>query len=114
MMYKQGDIVLIPVPFSDLTNRKQRPVLIISSDRYNETTEDIVVVAITSQLRDLDYSVVIEEDDLNEGTLKVTSAVRADKIYTLSKAIIKKRFGKVNSKVLKGVRLKMSELIKNE
>lgn len=46
-MYKQGDVVLIPVPFSDLTNRKQRPVLVISSDIYNELTEDIVVLAIT-------------------------------------------------------------------
>nr|WP_157404570.1 type II toxin-antitoxin system PemK/MazF family toxin [Shouchella shacheensis] len=32
-MYKQGDIVLIPVPSSDLKHQKQRPVLIISSDR---------------------------------------------------------------------------------
>lgn len=67
MMYKQGDIVLLPVPFSDLTNRKQRPVLIISSDSYNDGTDDIVVVAITSQLRNLDYSVVIESKDLYRG-----------------------------------------------
>ncbi|MDQ0157825.1 type II toxin-antitoxin system PemK/MazF family toxin [Robertmurraya andreesenii] len=92
-MYKQGDIVLIPIPFSDLTNRKQRPILIISNDNYNRMTEDIVVVAITSHLTDLDYSVIIESKDLNESELKVTSAVRADKVYTLSKSIIKKSLG---------------------
>ncbi|RSK29233.1 type II toxin-antitoxin system PemK/MazF family toxin [Bacillus sp. HMF5848] len=111
-MHKQGDIVLIPVPFSDLTNRKQRPVLIISNDDYNQLTEDILVVAITSQLKDLDYSVVIEQKDLEQGTLKVTSAVRADKVYTLSKAIIRKRFGKVNSEILDRVRTKVQDLIK--
>ncbi|RXJ04253.1 hypothetical protein DS745_02385 [Anaerobacillus alkaliphilus] len=58
-------------------------------------TDDILVVAITSQLKDLDYSVVIEQRDLDEGALKVTSAVRANKVYTLSKGIIRKRFGKV-------------------
>ena len=88
MMFKQGEIVLIPVPFSDLSNRKQRPVLIISNDNYNHMTDDILVVAITSQLKDLDYSVVIEQKDLDEGNLKVTSAVRADRVYTLSKSII--------------------------
>ncbi|WP_435989863.1 type II toxin-antitoxin system PemK/MazF family toxin [Rossellomorea sp. LjRoot5] len=64
MMYKQGDIVLLPIPFSDLTNRKQRPVLVISSDRYNKITDDIVVMAVTSQLRNFDYSVIIESKDL--------------------------------------------------
>lgn len=91
--------------------RKQRPVLIISNDNYNHTTDDILVVAITSQLKDLDYSVVIEQKDLDEGNLKVTSAVRADRVYTLSKSIIRKRFGKVNSKVLKNVRTKITDLI---
>ncbi|WLR52491.1 type II toxin-antitoxin system PemK/MazF family toxin [Bacillus tianshenii] len=112
MMYKQGDIVLIPVPFSDLSNRKQRPVLVISNDDYNYATDDILVVAITSQLKDLDYSVVIEQKNLDEGTLKVTSAVRADKVYTLSKGIIRKRFGKVNTDVLNSVRTKIEHLIK--
>jgi mRNA interferase MazF len=114
MIYKQGDIVLIPVPFSDLTNRKQRPVLIISSTNYNEMTEDIVVVAITSQLRNLDYSVIIESKDLNLGELKVTSAVRADKVYTLSKNIVRKKFGQVNSEVLNDVRKKINDLIKGD
>ncbi|MED3653174.1 type II toxin-antitoxin system PemK/MazF family toxin [Heyndrickxia sporothermodurans] len=112
IMYKQGDIVLVPVPFSDLTNRKQRPVLVISNDNYNKITEDIVVVGITSQLKDLDYSIVINSKDLNEGELKVTSAIRADKVYTLSKDIVRKRFGQVNSEVLKGVRTKINELLK--
>jgi mRNA interferase MazF len=112
MMHKQGDIVLIPVPFSDLSNRKQRPVLIISNNDYNQMTNDILVVAITSQLKDLDYSVVIEQKDLDEGTLKVTSAVRADKVYTLSNEIIRKRFGKVNTEVLNHVRSKIEHLIK--
>jgi mRNA-degrading endonuclease toxin of MazEF toxin-antitoxin module len=46
MMHKQGDIVLIPVPFTDLSNKKQRPVLIISNDDYNQMTDDVLVVAI--------------------------------------------------------------------
>ncbi len=112
MMHKQGDIVLIPVPFSDLSNRKQRPVLIVSNDEYHQMTDDILVVAITSQLKDLDYSVLIEQKDLDEGALKVTSAVRADKVYTLSKGIIRKRFGKVNTEVLNSVRTKIEHLIK--
>jgi mRNA interferase MazF len=112
VMFKQGDIVLIPVPYSDLTNKKQRPVLVISNDNYNKMTEDLVVVATTSQLKDLDYSVIIEAKDLNEGELKVTSAIQADKVYTLSKDIVRKKFGEVNSEVLEGVRTKINELLK--
>ncbi|GGM33965.1 mRNA interferase PemK [Paraliobacillus quinghaiensis] len=111
-MYKQGDIVLLPVPFSDLTNKKQRPVLVISNDSYNKRTDDIVVVAVTSQLRNLDYSVIIETNDLNLGELKVTSAIRTDKVYTLSQNIIRKKFAEVNTGILEEVRTKISELIK--
>jgi mRNA interferase MazF len=63
-------------------------------------TDDILVVAITSQLKDLDYSVVIEQKDLVEGALKVTSVVRTDKVYTLSTSIVRKKIGKVNSNVM--------------
>lgn len=49
-MHKQGDILLIPIPFTDLTSSKRRPVLVVSNDEYNKVTRDIVVAAITSNL----------------------------------------------------------------
>ncbi|WP_240473265.1 MULTISPECIES: type II toxin-antitoxin system PemK/MazF family toxin [Bacillaceae] len=113
IMYKQGDIVLIPVPFTDLTSRKQRPVLIISNDSYNNFTEDIIVVAITSKLKDLDYSVIIDSADLTEGILKITSSIRADKVYTLAKNIVVKKFGQVKPEILEDVRTKINVLINN-
>lgn len=111
-MYRQGDIVLIPVPFSDLKKQKQRPVLVISSDSYNRLTEDIIVLAITSNLKELDYSVIIQSKDLIEGELKVTSEIRADKVYTLSKNIVRKKFGRVNAEIIEAARAKINELIK--
>lgn len=33
-MPKQGDIVLIPVPFTDLSSTKRRPVIVVSNDNY--------------------------------------------------------------------------------
>lgn len=43
-MPKQGEIVLIPVPFTDLSSTKRRPVIIISNDDYHQTTVDMVVL----------------------------------------------------------------------
>jgi len=57
-MYKQGDILLIPIPFSDLSSNKKRPVLVLSNNDYNNKTEDIIVAAITSNLAEKDYIVM--------------------------------------------------------
>lgn len=110
-MYKQGDILPIPIPYIDLTTTKQRPVLVLSNDMYNQNTEDIIVVAITSQLKDIDYSVVIHTEDLSEGELRKTSAIRVDKLYTLSKQIVKKKFGHVHKNILDDVIMKINELL---
>lgn len=83
-MHSQGDIVLIPIPFSDLISQKRRPVLILSNNKYNQRYQDIIVAAITSNVTDGEYQVIIKNDRMAEGNLKVTSAVRVDKIYTLS------------------------------
>lgn len=56
--------------------------MIVSYDSYNKVNEDIIVLAITSKLKDLDYSIIMESKDLSKGKLKVESEIRVDKIYT--------------------------------
>ena len=83
-MYKQGDILLIPFPYSDLTAIKQRPVLVLSNSHYNASHQDIVVAAIASNVSDNEYSIYITFEDLEEGQLRVDSKICVDKIYTFS------------------------------
>lgn len=110
-MLKQGDIVLIPVPFTDLSSKKQRPVIVISGDDYNQTTQDIVVVALTSNPEVTVYGFAITTDDLVDGTLKRPSQVRVDKIYTLSQTIVVRKFGAVGKDVLEKISTHISQLI---
>lgn len=110
-MLKQGDIILIPVPFTDLTSQKKRPAVIISTTAYNEKNDDIVVVALTSNVEDRDFSIILTTEDLEQGSLKVTSMIRADKIYTLSKSIVLKTFGQVKPDILPKIRDAVLKLI---
>lgn len=103
-MYNQGDIVLVPIPFTDLSATKKRPVLIMSNSIYNTKTEDVLVVAITSNLIEKDFAIMITNEDMLDGELKVDSCIRVDKLYTLSKNIIIKRFGSVTSNIIKETR----------
>jgi mRNA interferase MazF len=100
MTYNQGDILLVPIPFSDLTSYKKRPVLVISNNEYNRASLDLIVVAITSNLNYLENKIILEKEDLLRGNLKYTSSIKIDKIYTLSKGIIVKQFGVVQREKL--------------
>ncbi|MFH1860460.1 MAG: type II toxin-antitoxin system PemK/MazF family toxin [bacterium] len=46
--FRQGEIVLVPFPFTDQTTVKQRPAVIVSSNEYNLSREDVIIAAITS------------------------------------------------------------------
>lgn len=103
-MSEQGDIVLIPVPFTDLTSRKKRPAIVVSNDAYNRSAPDLVVVAMTSHPAVLPYSFQIQPSDLVEGSLNRPGTVRVDKIYTLAKWIVARKFGKVAPRVVDQIR----------
>jgi len=110
-MYKQGDILLIPFPYTDLMQTKQRPVLVLSNTIYNGMHQDIVVAAITSNVTDKDYSIYVTANDLDEGQLKVDSLIRADKIYTFSNRIVIRKFGHLKSEVFLKVKEQIEKLI---
>ncbi|MEF2968137.1 type II toxin-antitoxin system PemK/MazF family toxin [Paenibacillus sp. M1] len=110
MMYSQGEILLIPFPYSDLSSTKKRPVLVLSNTEYNQSHKDIVVAAITSNIAERDYLIQISESDLVKGQLKVESGIRVDKIYTFSDNIVIKSFGQISSEKMSQVRARLYEL----
>ena len=44
-------MVLVPFPFTDQSGTKKRPAVVVSSHGYNTSRRDIVIMAITSQVR---------------------------------------------------------------
>lgn len=111
IMPNQRDIVLVPIPFTDLTSKRRRPVVVISNDKYNHNTDDVVVVAMTSNLKAADYSFTITSADLTIGSLKRPSRVRVDRIYTLAQSIVAKKFGQISEAAFDRIRQLLSELV---
>jgi mRNA interferase MazF len=51
MLFEFGAVVLVPFPFTDQATSKQRPAIVVSNAAYNRARPDVVVMAVTSQLR---------------------------------------------------------------
>ena len=107
---ERGNIVFVPVPFTDLSVKKKRPVLIISNNKYNRSNKDFICCGITSNVKDTDYSVFIDTQDLSIGFLTQPSIIKVDKIFTLDQSIIIKTIGKANSEIIKKVKNELFKL----
>lgn len=49
--YSFGDVVLVPFPFTDQTTTKKRLAVVVSSDAYHRDRPDLILIAVTSQVR---------------------------------------------------------------
>ena len=49
--YSRGDVVLVGFMFSDESGRKLRPALVLSSPAYHRGRQEVIVAAITSNIR---------------------------------------------------------------
>lgn len=101
-MYEFGKIVLVEFPFTDLSDKKLRPALIISKRHLGS---DVVVAFITSSGGRASRH-GFKLDSRNAIGLKAASLVRFDKIATLDKRIIKGELGEVRAKALAASREK--------
>lgn len=108
---KQGDIVLVPFPFTDLSGMKKRPVLVISNNRYNISNRDFVCCGITSKINDRDYSVAIDTNDLADGFLAQPSMVKADTIFTLEQSLVIKTIGRASQQTIEKVKGEFLKLL---
>ena len=76
-MVNQKSIVLVPFPYSDLTGKKVRPALIMSSSEFNKD-EDVIICALTSSIKKRPYSITITAKETVNKELRDESQIRVD------------------------------------
>ncbi|HUL37816.1 MAG TPA: type II toxin-antitoxin system PemK/MazF family toxin [Thermodesulfobacteriota bacterium] len=74
----KGEVVVIPFPFSDLTQAKRRPALVLTELEG----DDLILCQITSQAIKDKYSIPINDNDFDAGSLKRPSNVRPNRLFT--------------------------------
>ena len=112
-MYNQRDLLLVPIPFTDLSSQKIRPVIVVSNSQYNRQTNDLVVVGVTSNIKEEAYSTNLNNDEMEKGKLPLPSRIKCDKIYSIANKIVQRKYGKITQKKYDEIQSQIKKLIRD-
>ena len=103
----KGDVVVVPFPFSDLTQAKRRPALVVAE----LDGDDFLLCQITSQrIRDK-YAISLEDNDFQSGTLKQKSNIRPNRLFTADRHIVLYKVGELRAEKITDVVRKIVEIV---
>jgi mRNA interferase MazF len=89
MTFSRGEVVLLPIPFTDLTSRKVRPAVVIG---FGSHPEDLFVVPVSSQLQNVD----LQLHDWRQAGLNVPCGIKAQ-IATIESRLVLQVVGRVSA-----------------
>jgi mRNA interferase MazF len=92
--FEFGDVVLVPFPFTDQSNTKKRPAVVVSSAAYNAERPDLIILAITSQVRAGDHFDAPVRDWRGTGLLK--PSVIKPVIATIERGLVIRQMGRLS------------------
>jgi len=84
-----GAVVLVPFPFSDLSQAKLRPAVVLADAGRG----DWVLSQITSNPFGDASAIELIEADFHDGTLRITSYVRPGKLFTAHRELFVTQIG---------------------
>jgi len=115
MSYKQGDIVIVPFPFTDLTSSKVRPAIVVSNDLVNKSN-DIILAQITKQHLSGSLALKITNSDVNipfkSGLSKMY--ISCKKIAVIEKSLIHKKITTLNELKTNETLIKIKSIFNKE
>jgi mRNA interferase MazF len=106
--FVKGDVVVIPFPFSDLSQSKRRPALVLASPEG----DDVILCQITSKNIKDNYAISVDDTDFESGGLKQPSNIRPNRLFTADSHIVLYRIGSIRKAKLDHVINKVVEIIK--
>ncbi|MEB3251539.1 MAG: type II toxin-antitoxin system PemK/MazF family toxin [Cyanobacteriota bacterium] len=104
----KGDVVVVPFPFSDLTNAKRRPALVVAT----LTRNDLILCLITSQLISDPYTIAVSNNDFVTGSLNRDSHIKANRLFTANDQLIAYKVGTLTSSKINQVIAKIIQILK--
>ena len=111
----QGDIVWVQYPFADSPEKyKYRPALVISNIRVHQNDHDVILLPVTSKLRNDDFSFMLDSGQLREGALPKTSEVRCHKPATVRSNLVIDNLNKLNTDALERILEKVKSALDTE
>ncbi|MBI2135811.1 type II toxin-antitoxin system PemK/MazF family toxin [Candidatus Woesearchaeota archaeon] len=108
-MYKQKDIVILPFPYSDLTGAKQRPALIISNEKLNNTQDRICCLITSNEPHD---GMLIANSRIKQGFLPFKSWVKPHRLFSVNERIIKKKICEISGDFHNKIIARINEYVK--
>lgn len=104
---KSADIVLVQFPFTDLTQTKLRPAVVVSREEVHRNEDDYTLLFISSVIpsKVQPYEALFEKDhpDFKESGLKKDSLFKANKLTTVQRRLLKRRLGRLGPQILKSL-----------
>ena len=94
-----GAVVLVPFPFSDLSQSKLRPAVVVADAGRG----DWILCQITSKSYADPRAIEIANCDFQTGSLRVTSYARPGKLFTANQMLIVAEVGHLNAATLKRI-----------
>ncbi len=95
----KGDVVVVPFPFSDLSEHKRRPALITAILK----DENLILCQITSKYHIDNYCIPLSDSDFKNGNIRITSLIKPQKLFTADKSIVKYKIGRLKSEKIREV-----------
>ena len=101
-----GSVVLVPFPFSDLSQSKIRPALVLAGARRG----DWILCQITSKPYADARAIRLEARDFAGGGLELTSYVRPGKLFTANEALMLESVGVLEAEKVDSILKAVAEL----
>ena len=101
-----GEVVVIPLPQTDLTVGKRRPALVIA----DLPGRDLILCQITSRAHADAFSVPLDSSDFERGQLAQQSFIRPQRLFTVEHRVILYSIGNVKAEKLTEVLTKARAL----
>lgn len=105
-----GDVVLVPFPFTDQSEQKKRPAVVVSSPAYHRERSDLILMAVTSQAH---LTLAIGEAAIagwkEAGLLK--PSVLKPILFTLDRSLVLRKLGYLRQQDLEALKKSLGAIL---